>query len=355
MIDVWILGVAGRTGALITARLAASGVSVVLCGRSESHLHSLAKKIGGSSKVVVTTSIEDVKAELGKAGPVVVVNLIGPFAKTARPIINACIPGSSYLDLSNDRAVTAEVLDMGGMAKSTGRCLVSGAGWGVLAAESLVLKLCKDRQSAARVRVDLAPYIEAPGRMGETFASTIVDGMRVGAHVYEDGQLAGVRLGDHSATLVAPNGSAIRTGAVSSGDLEAVVRASGAPFTVVASNMAPTTPIARAAMSAILFLLGFRSVREFTKRRMANIIAPPPKGPVKPSWAHARVEWADGTIREGWLRAGEGMAFTSMVASEVALRLARNEGIPGAFTPGTLFGPELAEAVGAELSVCEGA
>src|SRR3546814_1939747 len=75
-----------------------------------------------------------------------------------------------------------------GMAKATGRCLVSGAGWGVLAAESLVLKLCRDRPPAMRVRVDLAPYIQAPGRVGETFASTIVDGMCVGGHVYKGGR-----------------------------------------------------------------------------------------------------------------------------------------------------------------------
>jgi len=44
----------------------------------------------------------------------------------------------------------------------------------------------------------------------------------------------------------------------------------------------------------------------------------------------------------------EGMALTSRIASEVALRLSRNEGRPGAFTPAALFGPELAEAAGAE-------
>src|SRR3546814_11959600 len=96
--------------------------------------------------------------------------------------------------------------------------------------------------------------------------------------------------------------------------------------------MAPTTPVARAAMSAVLFILSFRSVREFAKRRLANVVAPPPKGPVKPSWAHARVEWNDGTIREGRLRAGERMALTSRIASEVALRLSINQGHPGAFT-----------------------
>src|SRR3546814_332579 len=255
MTDVWILGAAGRIGALISASLAASGASVVLCGRSEQKLRSLAEKIGGNSRVVVTETIDDIKAQLSKAGPVVVVNLIGPFADTALPIINACAPGSGYLDLSNGRAETAELLDLDGMAKATGRCLVSGAGWGVLAAESLVLKLCRDRPPAMRVRVDLAPYIQAPGRVGETFASTIVDGMCVGGHVYKGGRLVGTRLGDHCETLVAPDGSKIQTGAASSGDLEAAVRASGAPFAVAASSMAPTTPVARAAMSAVLFIL----------------------------------------------------------------------------------------------------
>src|SRR3546814_9770501 len=103
MTDVWILGAAGRIGALISSSLAASGASVVLCGRSEQKLRSLAEKIGGNSRVVVTETIDDIKAQLSKAGPVVVVNLIGPFVDTALPIINACAPGSGYLDRKSTR------------------------------------------------------------------------------------------------------------------------------------------------------------------------------------------------------------------------------------------------------------
>src|SRR3546814_19861558 len=103
MTDVWIFGAAGRIGALMSSSLAASGASVGLCGRSEQKLRSLAEKIGGNSRVVVTETIDDIKAQLSKAGPVVVVNLIGPFADTALPIINACAPGSGYLDLSTGR------------------------------------------------------------------------------------------------------------------------------------------------------------------------------------------------------------------------------------------------------------
>src|SRR3546814_1759190 len=130
-----------------------------------------------------------------------------------------------------------------------------GAGWGVLVAESLFLKLWRDSPPAMGVRVDLAPYIQAPVRVCETLAGTIVDGICVGGHVYKGGRLVGTRLGDHCETLVAPDGSKIQTCAASSGNLEAAVRASGAPFSVAASSMAPTTPVARAAMSAVLFIL----------------------------------------------------------------------------------------------------
>jgi len=349
MTDVWILGAAGRTGTLISKTLAAAGASLILCGRSETNLRDLAGKSGGTTRVVVTKSNEDVRAELSKAGRIIAVNLIGPFAETALPFINACAPGSSYLDLCNERAVTAEVLGLNSIAETSGRCLVSGAGWGVLAAESLTLKLRQGRPPATRVRVDMAPYIDAPGRVGETFASTIVNSMCRGAQIYENGQIADAPLGAHAEALTAPDGTAMRTGAFSSGDLEAAARASGAPSVVAASNMVPTTGIARSAMSAVQFLLGFNNVRNFAKRQMANVVAKPRKGTGKPSWAHARMDWADGTTREAWLRAGEGMAFTSQVAAEVALRLWKNEGRPGAYTPGALFGPELAEAAGAEF------
>jgi hypothetical protein len=113
--------------------------------------------------------------------------------------------------------------------------------------------------------------------------------------------------------------------------------------------MAPSSPIVRALMPAVAALFSLRPVREFVKRRIANIDVAPATGGRRHSWAHARVQWADGSVREGWLRAGEGMSFTAKIAAEVAFRLARNEGPPGAYTPGALFGPELAVTAGGEF------
>ncbi len=71
--------------------------------------------------------------------------------------------------------------------------------------------------------------------------------------------------------------------------------------------------------------------------------------PREHSYAHAEVEWADGTRREGWLRMGDASDFTTAVAVEVTLRLLRGEAPPGAYTPAEAFGPELAVAAGGEF------
>lgn len=67
------------------------------------------------------------------------------------------------------------------------------------------------------------------------------------------------------------------------------------------------------------------------------------------SWPRGWVRDTDGSTRQGWLRAGEAMAFTVATVAEVAIRLARGDGEPGAYTPGSLFGPELAEQAGGEF------
>ena len=56
-----------------------------------------------------------------------------------------------------------------------------------------------------------------------------------------------------------------------------------------------------------------------------------------------------GLIEARWLQTDGGYAMTSRVACEVALRLATGDRRPVAHTPGRLFGPSLAESVGAHI------
>jgi short subunit dehydrogenase-like uncharacterized protein len=356
MNEIWILGATGRTGRAIAARLAASDASPVLVGRDSARLRELAETIGGEPRTVVADSVAAIAARLAAAKPAVVVNTIGPFTETAPQIVRACPPGTHYVDVANELFAVTELLGRHDEAVADGRCLVTGAGFGVLATESVVLKLCADRPAPARVRVDALAMVDSePGRIGSALAASIVGSVAAGGRRYEHGRLVRVRLGGDVERFTLPDGATVQTADSPFGDLEAAHRASGAPFVVAASSLAPTGRAIRAVLPAAAALLSRPALGNAAKRRLARVRVKPRERSREFSWARARVQDPDGSTREGWLRTGEAMAFTAAAAAEVATRLARNEGRPGAYTPGSLFGPELAVQAGGRFVLAEGA
>jgi short subunit dehydrogenase-like uncharacterized protein len=233
-----------------------------------------------------------------------VVNTIGPFAQTMLPVVRACSPGTHYVDLTNELPAVTALLDLHDEAVETNRTLVTGAGFGVLATESVVLSLCAGRPPAERVRVDaLASVVSEPGT-----------------------------------TVSGPTGK-----------LEAARRASGGSSVVAASSLFPAGPLIRVGLPIATAALRIPPLRGAVTGRIARTPTTTRARPREHSWAHARVRWSSGEVREGWLRAGEGMEFTAAVAAGVAGRPARGEGKPGAHTPGALFGPERASDAGGEF------
>ena len=340
MSEVWILGAAGRTGRAIAAELAMRQIPLVLVGRDAAKLQGVAAT-AGEARVQTADSVGAMAAAIAAARPSVVVNTIGPFAETAAPIARACAPATHYVDIANELDVVLELLAMNDTAVRDGRCIVTGAGWGLVATESVVLKLCEGRPTPARVRVDNLAYVNQPGPVGPTVAASVIDGLAYDAgRIYEDGRLTRVRLGSHRQQFTLPDGGTAVTGCAPTGELEAAYRASGAPFVVAGFPAAPGA----AAMFAVAALLAVPGMRGFARRRFARLTPPPPKRDV--SWARAVLEWPDGDIQVGWLRAGEGYDFLAKAAAGVAARLVRGEGRPGAFTPGALFGPDLAVEAG---------
>jgi len=353
--EVWVLGATGRTGRAIAARLTAMGVPPVLVGRDATRLQEAATGAGGGARTIVAGSVASMIAEVRRRRPAVVVNTVGPFADTAGPIARACLPGSHYVDLANDVLAASALLGLHEEAVAAGRILVTGTGFGVLATESVVVKLCQGRPVPDRVRVDAVPSVATEaGVLGEALAATIIGGLPAGGRRYERGRLVRTRLGSDVAHLTLPDGARVTTASVPFGELIAAQRASGAPFVVAASSLAPTAPAVRAILPLATLLLSITPLRTFAQHRLARLRTTPQERPREHSWGHAHVRWADGTTREGWLRTGDGMDFTSAVAAEVAHRLLKGEGRPGAHTPGALFGPELAEAVGGEFMLDEG-
>jgi short subunit dehydrogenase-like uncharacterized protein len=344
--EVWILGGTGRSGRAIATELRSRGITPVLVGRDPDRLSRAA---GGDGRTVVAGDVPAVVDAIRRRKPAVVINTIGPFTSTAGPIAGA---GAHYIDLANDLAAVSATLARHGT--TDGCTLVTGAGFGVTATESVVVKLCAGMPTPSRVRVDMVPSLAAEaGPLGEALAATLLDGIpgvegggRFQGRRYEGGRLVRARLAGDAADLELPDGVRVTTVSIPLGELIAAQRASGAPSVVAASSEAPSSPVARAVLPVATSLLAIGPLRTFAKRRLAAVQMKARPRPREHSWGHARIEWPGGEVREGWLRLGDAQVFTGAVPAEVARRLLAGEGRPGAYTPAALFGPELAEACG---------
>src|ERR1700753_3750185 len=353
--EVWIRGGAGRSGRVIAAELVRRGITPVLTGRDAIRLAAAAEQAGGG-RTLVAASVDELAGQIRRQQPAVVINTIGPFATTAVPILQACLPASHYLDLANDVAAVSAVLATNDQAAAAGRTVLTGAGFGVTATESVVVALCQDQPTPARVRVDMVPSLAGEaGPLGDALAGSLLDGLRGGpgggryqGRRYEHGRLVPARLGGDVSHLKLPDGTEVTTAALPLRELIAAQRASGAPAVVAAYNAAPSSPDLLAVLPVATALLHIAPVREFAKKRLARVELKAHARPRDHSYGHAVVTWPDGTTREGWLRLGDAQAFTGAVPAEIAHRLLAGQGRPGAWTPAALFGPSLAESCGAD-------
>jgi short subunit dehydrogenase-like uncharacterized protein len=342
--EIWVLGATGRTGRAVVTRLHGRGVTVVPVGRDAERL---AQVLPGAR--TVRGDLDEVLAAIGQEAPAVVVNTVGPFTATAVRVARACPPGTHYVDVANELPATQALLDLDAEAAATGRVFVSAAGFGAVATESLVLHLCAGRPTPVRVRVDaVASVAGEAGRVGAALAGSILGGLPDGGRRVSGGRLTRDGVGAHAEQLVTPDGDAVVSGSLPSAELLAAWRGSGAAEVVAASALVPTGPAVRLVPAASL-LFRVPGVMAAAVRGLARVPMRAADRPRQHSWAHARVEWTDGQVCEGWLRAGDAMDVTAAACVEVAVRLARGEGRPGAHTPGALFGPELAVAAGAEF------
>lgn len=285
--DVLLLGAAGNSGRLIAAELASRGLSVRLAGRRRGPLEDLARALAtdGATTDVRTVDVSDA-ASLAEAiaGVGVVLSTIGPFARQAGPVIDACLAaGVSYVDIANEWAAVRGLLDRDEQARARAVTLVTGAGFGPAATETLVLRLVGQMGAVPDlVRVAAAASVT---RHSDGVLQTIQAALSQGVAItYRSDQLVREPLGSGAAILTF--GGAQRQmlpGPV--GDLEAARLASGAA-NVVAYIADPAAPSSGTGSCT-----------------WAEVIAP------------------GGRIAVAELVAGEGVRATAAIAAETARRV----------------------------------
>ena len=99
-----LYGANGYTGKLIAKYAAQYGLQPILAGRREAMIKPLAEELKLSYRVLDLNNSSQIKAALQDVR--VVVHAAGPFADTARQMIDACLQtGTHYLDINGDISV----------------------------------------------------------------------------------------------------------------------------------------------------------------------------------------------------------------------------------------------------------
>ena len=122
---------------------------MVLAGRDPQRLADVAATLANAA--VVSGSLDELLNQARAAAPAVIVNTVGPFARTAARVPDACPPGTHYVDIGNELLATQAVLDRHDQAVANGSTFVTSAGFGVLATEAAAVRVCANRPRPASI------------------------------------------------------------------------------------------------------------------------------------------------------------------------------------------------------------
>ena len=149
-----IYGATGYTGQMVAERAKAVGLDFVVAGRDAEKLAALGKDLSVPHRAFSLDDPATLKA--GLSGAEVVLNCAGPFARTAEPLMRACMANHAhYLDITAEINVYMLAERLGESAAKAGVMLLPGVGWDVVPTDSLVAHVSRRVDTPQSLRIAL--------------------------------------------------------------------------------------------------------------------------------------------------------------------------------------------------------
>lgn len=316
---ILIYGGTGYTGRLVARHARRIGLDVIVAGRDATKLAALATELGTSHRMFPLEDPSAVSAAL--EGCALVLNCAGPFARTARPLMEACVlRGVHYLDITAEYKVYALAESLSLEAEAAGVMLLPGVGWDVVPSDCLAVHTAARVDGPTRLRIAL----QVAGSMSRGSAISAGEIMGVGLLARRSGVIVAVP--EAKPAMFDFGEGQVSCAPLSFGDLITAWHSTGIPniemFVHVSGSAFP---------GGDLSLL--------------------PDGPSEaeraahPARVIAEVTGADGGIASARLETVNGYSYTPLAAAEAARRVLTGEIKPGFTTPAMVFGPGFAASI----------
>ncbi|MFE7035085.1 saccharopine dehydrogenase family protein [Streptomyces sp. NPDC057621] len=327
-----VYGATGYTGKLVAEHAKESGLDIVVAGRDPERVKALGDELGVESRAFTLDDPALVRAALD--GITVVLNVAGPFHRTARPLMDASIDqGVHYLDTTAEYDVFATARSRHAEATAAGVMVMSGVGWDVVPSDSVAA------HAAARVTEPTAL------RLALKLLSATPEEAR-GLNLFSRGSIVSATEG------IGDLGTLVRI----DGDIVALPEPKVASFDFGDDGPEESVSVSMGDLITSHHALGIPSIEVYVQIGQPLPVdldlAALPDGPtarereVGRSKVVAEVTGRDGTVVRSLIDTPTGYRFTQLSSVEIARRVLAGSFTPGFQSPSSAYGPELALAVG---------
>jgi len=319
MKSIMIYGATGYTGGLITAYAQASGLPVIIAGRNEKKLESMAAGSNIPYRAFSLGEPETVIAALQDVA--VLLNCAGPFMYTANALMRASVDSNThYLDVAAepDSYRLAEALDS--EATTAGVMLLPGCGG------SVAMLGCLAGHTAER--------LSDPKKI--TLALNVAGAMSRGSAISASENLSPECLKRSNGRLIPHDPAHTRSFDFGVGPVECF-------------------PVTLPDLTTVWMTTNIPDIETFVHLSSADFpqgdLSLLAEGPTEQERLNNRYQAvaeavnADGDIVRMLLDTVNGYSFTAIAAAEAARRVLAGEATPGFQTPAGLFGKHFAETI----------
>jgi short subunit dehydrogenase-like uncharacterized protein len=329
----------GYTGELVAQEAVRRGLRPILAGRNSEAVRALAGRFDLEGRVF---SLDDPSPLTeGLAGVAVVLHCAGPFIRTSKPMVAACLSaGAHYLDITGEISVFESVQRRGEEARAAGVSLIPGVGFDVVPTDCLAARLAAALPDATHLTL---AFTSEGGSTSRGTMKTMVESLPYAGAVRRNGHIVPVPMAMDARKFEFTCGSRWAT-TIPWGDVSTAFHTTGIPNIRVYSGAPPSAIKRMRRMRPFLPLAGLTPVKRLAQWWIGRTVT----GPDEEVRRTARVcLWGEvhnaaGEVRRATAETPEGYAFTAMASVECAARVLDGAVDAGAWTPARAFGADLA-------------
>ena len=330
-----IYGANGYTGELVTRFAVERGMKPLLAGRNAIAVEALAKKHHLDYQVFSLDEAYRIDNVLQSVD--MVLHCAGPFSRTARPMVEACLRNKKhYTDITGEIAVFEACAALDKKAQEAGIMLMPGVGFDVVPTDCLAKHL-KERLPTA-TRLSLAFY--GMGRLSHGTQATMMMNIGRGGAIRRDGKITGVPAAWKTREI--DFGEVTKSGVtIPWGDVATAFYSTDVPNIEVYTVVPPSNLKMMKASRYLGWLLATKPFQDYLQKKI------PAGGPSDAEREKGKtLLWGEASDRNGnrvesRMQGPEGYTITAIAALNIAQKILDGKFTPGYQTPAKAYGADL--------------